>query len=117
MQFWKRERGGPLFNLASQYTWVDLYPADQLTIINDLLGKKAGLDSVGVDVFKAAKRRLLNSMLLVKVKESKEFNERLSEEIRNNIDSFVSLTVKFVFVCTFVFFRTLDCTQNLYANT
>ena len=83
-------------------------------IINDLLGKKSGLDSVGVDIFKSAKRRLLNTMLLAKVKESKEFQDKLSEDVRNKIDSFVSLTVNYFLLLLLLVLLVLHTCTKVY---
>ena len=70
-----------------------MYPADQQTILNDLVAKKAGLDTVVSDIFKAAKRRLLNSLLLAKLQESKEYEEKVPDDVKGKISSFVSLSV------------------------
>jgi len=65
-------------------------------LLNDLLEGKAGLDNFPNEVFKNAKRRLLNAKLLSKVKISHSFLE-LPLSVQDKVHSFVDLTVKICF--------------------
>ena len=85
-----------LFNITAQYSFIDLFPADQLLLIQDLLDKSSGLDTIASSIFTAAKKRVLNSSLLQNLSQMPEF-ERLATEVKEKCKNFNSLAVSFMF--------------------
>ena len=89
----------PLY-ISAIYCFPDVFTVDQLAIIQDLLDRRTGMDTVAIEIFRAAKRRLLNSSILSSIKECNEYTN-LPAEIKNSCSSFQSLAVN-DFVCMLV---------------
>lgn len=81
-----------LMDITSQWSFLDLFPADQLKLIQDLLDKSSGLDTFASRIFLAAKKRLLNSCLVQNLSLLPEF-ERLSTEVKAKCKNFDGLAV------------------------
>ncbi len=92
MQDWQNPGAKGLLNITAQYSFVDLFPADQLALIQDLLDGASGLDTFASSIFVAAKKRLLNSTLLQNLSLLPEF-EWLSTEVKANYKNFNALAV------------------------
>jgi hypothetical protein len=91
-QDYKNPGSKGLLNISAQYTFVDVFPSDQIALIQDLLDNKTGLDTFPLDIFRAAKRRLLNSTLLMTLHALPEY-ERLPQNLKEACINFNSLAV------------------------
>ena len=90
-----------LFNITAQYSFVDLFPADQVALIQDLLDNAIGLDTIAGNIFTAAKKRLLNSTLMQNLILLPEF-ERHSPEVKDKCKNFNSLAVSLIICARFM---------------